>query len=234
MTAFTLTGEIGPADPGVRLYFGNPGSGKSYALSRSVMAAAAHRTIIVVDATREWADDDGVMGRRLPDGTYVVGARTLARAMDAAASAPRGIVIYHPRIWVDDTIALVDAMAASRARNLGIAISEAHNLMPNGQPLAPGFDAIVTRWRHLHMAAWFDTQRPARLARTVTELATEISLFACNGPRDAEAVADLVSDPKSLLAANDESCRRFAAGESGWHVRLGLDRAPPYTLRRAT
>lgn len=234
MTAFVIKGEIGPADPGVRLYFGVPGSGKSYALKRSVIESAKWRVIVVVDATREWADDDGVVVTPLPM-MDVRGARTIPRVLECLDAMKTGLIIYHPRVWVEDTTALVNVLSvrSPNVPELGIAISEAHNLMPNGPPLAPGFDAVVTRWRHLRLAAWFDTQRPARLHRTVTELATQVSLFAATGPRDVDAVAELVNDPKALIDANEESCRRFAAGEPGWHIKLGIDRAPPYELSRS-
>lgn len=233
MTAFVLRGDPGDRDPGVRLYFGNPGSGKSYALRRDVMAAARHRTIVVVDATREWVTDDGTIQGELPAGIEVRGARTVPRVLDALDAMRTGLVLYHPAVWVEDTSALVACMTVRGPGECGIAISEAHNLMPSGVPLSPGFDALITRWRHLRLGAWLDTQRPARLARTVTELATIVRLFAVNGPRDADAVAELVGDPKALLIANDEACRRLAKGEAGWHVRLGLDRSPPYTLVRS-
>jgi len=232
VSAFVLTGDIGDRDPGVRLYFGNPGSGKSYALRRDVIAAARYRTIVIVDATREWALDNGtVVGTDIPGGMPVAGARTVPRTLDLLDAMPRGLIIFHPRIWVEDTASLVACLTV-RNEPIGVAISEAHNLMPSGVPLTPGFDAMVTRWRHLRMGAWLDTQRPARLARTVTELATIVHLFAVNGPRDADAVSELVNDPKALLATNEESCRRLAMGEPGWHVKLGIDRSPPYNLVR--
>jgi hypothetical protein len=104
--------------------------------------------------------------------------------------------------------------------------------MPNGQPLKPGFDAIVTRWRHLHIAAWLDTQRPARIARTVTELATVVHQFAATGPRDADAAAELTVDPAAFHASIARINEQFSKGEQGWHVRLGLNRSPPYELVR--
>lgn len=235
MSAYILKGDIGPEDPGVRIYFGTPGSGKSYKLKQDTIAAARSRVVIVVDATREYADDNGSLMFVPPPGMVIQGARTVPRVLERLDTMKAGIIVYHPRVWIEDTTALVSVLAirGNQKPRIGIAISEAHNLMPNGQPLTPGFDAVVTRWRHLHLAAWFDTQRPARLARTVTELATVVHLFAVNGPRDADAVAELVTEPKDLYAANDEACRRFAAGEAGWHVRLGINRSPPYDLVRA-
>jgi hypothetical protein len=229
VSAYVLSGDITDRSPGLRLYLGNPGSGKSYAMAKSVIAAARHRAVVVVDATREWADDDGRMMRRLPADVRAVGARRLDRVLEHAGKP--GVIVYHPSVWVEDTVRLADAL--SRTRGVGLAVSEAHTVLPSGVPLSPGWDALVTRWRHLHASVWLDTQRPARLARTVTELATTIALFACNGPRDADAVAELVSDPAELHRANAIVCSKLAKGEPGWHVRLGLDRTPPYQVVRA-
>lgn len=235
--AFVLRGEISPSDPGVRVFFGNPGSGKSHALSQDVIAAARFRTICVVDATEEWVrmvDGAWVLVKAIPPDVQVWGAFSADRALALLRAGAPGIIVYQPTRWIEDTTALLGAITdrTTQVRGAGIAISEAHMLAPNGPPLSPGFQGMATRWRHLHLAVWLDTQRPASLHRTVTELATVVGLFAVTGPRDADAVAELVNHKNDLLAANEEACRRLAAGESGWHVRLGINRSPPYTLVR--
>jgi len=237
---------LGPGEPGTRMYFGRPGSGKTYAARSEAIAGADKRPTVVLDLNGDWfaargADrkrptykgwiwkKDGVgMPPTLDDwlkgkDRQIVVTGSADRALDAMAA--RRIVIIQSSI--DEMTSAAQRLVA-RGR-CAIVITELHVYTPNR--IAPDWlVTIATRWRHRDLAVYSDTQRVADVPRRCTELSTEMWLGNVTGPRDRAAVYGLATDVDQLAVAHRRVCARAAAGEKGVHVRLDEGFAPPYEV----
>lgn len=156
------------------------------------------------------------------------GATSVKDAAKHVESGARLVVVRTS----DDVAASVDACAWARdtPRVVGVAIPEAHRCAPNAGALPRAIEDCATAWRHYKVALWLDTQRLPLLNRTLTEQARELRLYAITGELDFARVRELGG--RQLEAAVRECAARYAKGEPGWHVRLGLVRMPPFDLRR--
>ena len=236
---------LAPGDPGTRIYFGRPGSGKTYAAREEALAGADKRPTIVLDLNGDWFAPRG-SDRRRPtykgwiwkDGVgmppsldnwlkgknrQIVITSNADRAISTAAA--RKVVIIQAPISEMEKAAktMVDRGRCS------IVITELHVYTPNR--VAPDWlVTIATRWRHRDLAVYSDTQRVADVPRRVTELSTEIWLGNVTGPRDRQAVYGLATDVDQLALAHRRVCARAASGEKGVHVRLDEGFAPPYEV----
>jgi hypothetical protein len=112
----------------------------------------------------------------------------------------------------------------------GIAISEAHMIARNRGTLPEPLEELVTCWRHYSVALWCDTQRPALLNTTIINLSRDLRLYSIIGKHDLQVVEAIGGD--ALVLAVQQCTQRFAAGQPGWHVRLGPSRLPPYPVQR--
>lgn len=212
-----------PTDAGLRLAIGVPGAGKTFGIMRDVYQAARMGVpCIVIDQTHEWKRADACV-------------RTVAAAVAALDAKKARLVIVRAD---DDTAAAEEAcawavigreQAASRGLGVrGVVFPEAHNLFPSEGRLQPYSKKVATAWRHFHVAAWCDTQRPALLSRTVVDLAGEVRVYAVTGDVDHKALAGIGG--RELSEAAHEACARMESGKRGWHVTLGLIRKGPYKL----
>lgn len=204
-----------PGESGIRLAIGVSGAGKTHGIKGEVYAAARLHPVIVIDRMHEWsrgdgwARDVGTAAKMIKDGARLV----IVRPPDAVAAAEQACA------WARDYPGLA-----------GVAIPEAHRVAPNASKLAIPVEDVACAWRHHKVALWLDTQRIALLSRTLTEQAREIRLYAIVGDLDTRVVAELGGRDLALLVR--ECAARLAAGQPGWHVRLGLVRVPPYEMRR--
>lgn len=218
---------LSPGDPGTRMYFGRPGSGKTWAARADALRGASKRKTIVLDLNGEWIWRDG-MSPQLRDWLRHKGRKVIVTGDSKRVSD-----------MAPNTIVVVQASAAEMERaaervlgnpnNSAIVITELHTYTPGR--VAPDWLAeIATRWRHMNLAAHMDTQRIADVPRRVTELSTEIWLGNVTGPRDRMAVYGLAVDVDALASAHRRVCQRAAAGEKGVHVRLDEGFSPPYEV----
>lgn len=218
---------LNPRESGTRLYYGIPGSGKSF-LARND-ALASDRRIVAIDMT---AKRDWVFPRERfipPEVTRWLGKKrklAIVREYDS----------YEQRYSEGTDLIVVQAIDDEhRARILGhavkqegiaIVIHEAHTI---GKECKRHLDYLATQWRHHDLAAFVDSQRPARVPRTVTELATQVHVFALVGPRDRAAVRELAADIEAFEAAHALVRAAHARGTKGMHVVLDESRGGPYS-----
>lgn len=213
------------AEPGLFVRVGVSASGKTYGVRESVYTAVrAGMPVMVLDRMREW----GRVPRDLGD--LVAGARSVAALAAAAAGGARLLIVRPPSGELEVAAAEACAWARDVAGVAGVAIPEAHAVMPKHGRLEPACEDVVTAWRHHHVALWVDTQRLALLSSHVVELARELHLHAMVGKRDLMVLRELGGP---WLEAGVQWCaRKLGAGEAGWHVTLDLIRVPPYVARR--
>lgn len=208
-------------DAGIRLSIGISGSGKTHGVKQDVYrAASGGMPVIVLDRMHEW--DRGDAGARTPE--------------EAATAVERGarLVILRPRSG--ELLPVAEALcswARDHRELAGVAIPEAHRVAPNAfRTLPPALEDVALTWRHYRVALWLDTQRLPLLNRTLTEQAGTIRIYAVTGELDRRMLRELGG--RELERANVEVCSHLARGEPGWHVALGVMRAPPYTVVRET
>lgn len=204
-------------EPGLRLGIGTSGAGKTYGTKREVYAAARGGVpVIVIDQMYEWTHADGAyQTTREAVAAIQKGARlVLVRADDPVEAAEQACA------WA----------IADRTKTRGVALPEAHNLLPSAGTLPPSAMKCVTAWRHFRIALWLDTQRLALLNRTCSEQARTIRVYATIGDLDLQALRR-IGGP-ALADAASEAATRMERGEPGWHVTLGLVRKAPFTLTR--
>jgi hypothetical protein len=200
------------------------GSGKTHGVKSSVFRAARSHPIIVLDRMAEWDSVPVDLARRTRG---VVGLR---EAREAVRSGARLVIVRDSRSDIEELFARACKWAIKYPGLAGVACPEAHRACPNAKPLRPDVEIAVTQWRHHKVALWVDTQRLPLLSRTVTEQATLLKLYAIVGDRDLSVVRSTWGS--QCEAAVRECANRYARGEPGWHVALGLNRAPPFKLAR--
>jgi len=219
-----MTVALDPTDigPGLRLSIGVSGSGKTYGMRSTVFRNARAFPIIVLDQMAEW--------HSAPTGIRAVGVSSVREAIDAIKKHEVSLAIVRGPGDVAEMFDRACRWAAKGSGVRGVACSEAHIPIPNGKPLADHVKVAVTQWRHKRLALFLDTQRLALLSRTVTEQATLLKLYAIVGDNDLSVVR--ATWGKELLESLRVVAARYAAGAPGWHVRLGINRAPPYRVER--
>lgn len=241
-----MTRYLAPGDPGTRIYFGRPGSGKTYAARSEALAGADRRPTIVLDLNGDWFAPRGSDKKRptykgwiWKDGIgmpptldawlrgnkhrRIVVTSNADRALSSMAFGHVAIL----QATVSETTRAVER--AVNKPGCAIVITELHLYTPH-RVAPPWLIEIATRWRHKDLAVYSDTQRVADVPRRVTELSTEIWLGNVTGPRDRAAVYGLATDVDQLALAHRKVCARAAAGEKGIHVRLDEGFAPPYEV----
>ncbi len=220
---------LGPTDAGVRVSIGVSGSGKSHGIADNATASAfAGMPIIIIDSVEEWNSIPEGLAREPHSVTSVADAAKLIEEGDR-------IAIVSPRSdSPGELVALADAAAAwalaDRTQLRGIVVPEAWLVLPSSGKLPPAISRLTRAWRHYNAAAWFDAQRISMVSRNVTELARELRLYAAVGDRDLAIIRDIGG--LALVEAVGECTQRYADGEPGWHVTLGLRRAPPFEISR--
>lgn len=208
---------------GVKLSVGVSGSGKTYGIRRSVYnAVRAGVPVMVIDQVAEWSE--------VPSDIAAAGVYSVRDARASLQSGARLVIVRPPSGALGREAEAACAWAAEGGELRGIALPEAHRIAPVSSPLPPWLDTCTTRWRHHRVILWADTQRLSLLSRTITEQATELRLYAIVGDRDLSVLR--ATWGRELEAAVQECAARYARGEPGWHVRLGLVRAPPWSLHR--
>lgn len=213
-----------PSDPGVRVSIGVSRSGKTYGIRNDVIAAARDGVpIIVIDRTREWTS--------APVSLTSVACRV--RTVDQAARMiERGVRLAVLETKETAPAALeACAWACSFAGLAGVAFPEGHHVAPRTTKALPeALDEAINAWAHNNVALWIDSQRAAKLHADVVENATELRFYAMVGFRDLQSLREYASP--ELADRCREAAERMAAGQPGWHVRLGTHRGGPYELRR--
>lgn len=208
----------------ITLSVGVSGSGKTHGVKSSVFLAARSHPIIVLDRMAEWNEVPRDLSKRTRG---VVG---LHEAKEAVRAGYRLVIVRDSRSDVAEQFDRVCKWAAKYPGLAGVACPEAHRACPNHGPLRPNVEIAVTQWRHHKIALWVDTQRLSLLSRTVTEQATLLKLYAIIGDRDISVIE--ATWGKQCAAAVRECAFRYSRGEPGWHVALGLNRAPPFKVAR--
>lgn len=212
---------------GIHLSVGVSGAGKTYGVRQAIYAAARTMPIIVIDRMREWTS---VPADLAPYTRGVHSVREAKEALREGSSTRLAIVAVTGDLV--ESVEAACAWARDRVGPAGVAIPEAHRSAPNGAPLPPALEDCATAWRHHRVGLWLDTQRLPLLSRTLTEQATMIRLYAIIGDRDLSIIRSTWG--RELCDAVQQCAARYADGEPGWHVALGLKRAPPYVLARDT
>lgn len=208
----------------ITLSVGVSGSGKTYGVRAAVFRAARTHPVIVIDRMAEWENVPVDLARRTKG---VIGLR---EAREAVKAGYRLVIVRDSRSDVAQLFDRACRWAIRYPGLAGVACPEAHRACPNGTPLPADVEIAVTQWRHHKVALWLDTQRVPLLSRTVTEQATLLNLYAIVGDRDLSVVRSTWGN--QCEAAVRECANRYARGERGWHVALGLNRAPPFKLVR--
>lgn len=214
---------LGPNDKGVRVSFGVSGSGKSHGITRDVFAfVAAGHPCIVLDTMHEWQH----VPRELASLTRRVSS--VPNAVTRIEGGTRLAIVTSEDVAMDTEQACEWATSSPELR--GVALTEAWQVAGSNERLAPGLRRVTRAWRHYNVATWLDAQRVSLLSRNVTELATELRLYAIVGDRDFAVIREIGG--RALESAVRECAARLAKGEPGWHVRLGASRVPPYIVTR--
>jgi hypothetical protein len=188
------------------------------------MAAAKRIPVIVIDRLCEWT-----VGHE--------GATSVAEAVQHIERGRRLVIVRPPDPTPPDWTILEASAAARWAKRYpdtaGVAVPEAHRVLPNGGRLPEVWDDVTCAWRHHGVAVWLDSQRLAKLHKDVTEqaAASDLRIFAILGERDLETARELGG--RDLVRCVTEAATRYGRGERGWHVRLTVGVVPPYTLQRA-
>lgn len=224
---------LNPRAPGTRMYFGMPGSGKSFLARHDGLESG--RRLIVIDTT---CKDDWINRRTKflpPDVRAWLRAdkkRTMAVVSDFdgyLAEWKKGTPLIV--IQASDDEQKADILAhAVKQEGIALVVHETHTL--NHRAMM-SIDYVATQWRHHEIAAFLDSQRPARIPTTVKELATQTHVFTLVGPRDRQACEDIVTgDVLAFARAHAEVCALHSRGVRGAHVALDETRAGPYVVRR--
>jgi hypothetical protein len=210
---------------GIHLSIGVSGSGKTYGMRSAVYDASRHMPIMVIDRMYEWGSVPGRLAGR------AVGVTSAADGIAVFKSRPQTrMVIVRDVGEVADSLNAACLWAISSKGPAGVACSEVHRAAPNGGRLPGEIERAVTQWRHHKVGLWLDTQRLALLSRTITEQATELKLYTIVGDRDLSVIGATWGN--DLVVAVGKCAAKFAAGEPGWHVNLGIVRTPPYSIAR--
>jgi len=209
---------------GISLSVGVSGSGKTFGIKQQVYrAVSSGMSVVVIDRLHEWR----AVPRAIADRTGVFDS-----VREAVAKRPdRGgnLAIVRSRDMELDAERV--CQWAMRTGNVGIAISEAHRVLPNRAILPGGaLGDALTSGRHRNIRLWLDTQRLALLSKTATEQAANVRVYTIVGDRDKSVLKTTWGT--ALLAAVEECGAKLARGEAGWHVRLGPSRLPPYVPTR--
>ena len=224
---------LNPSAPGTRMYFGMPGSGKSWLARHDALASG--RRLLVIDTT---CKDDWINRRTkyLPPDVRAWLRAGRARRMAVVSDFSgyrdewkKGTPLIVVQASSDDEKAAILANAVKQ-EGIAIVIHETHTL--NHEAMG-SVDYIATQWRHHELAAFLDSQRPARIPTTVKELATQTHVFTLVGPRDRAACEEIVTGDVSAFArVHAQVCALHSKGVRGAHVALDETRAGPYTVRQ--
>jgi len=205
---------------GISLSIGVSGSGKTFGIKQQVYRAVlAGQRVMVIDRMGEW--------RAVPKALAKTTA-VYATVRDAANGSSKLAIVRSHDMVRDAERACQWAM---RRGNVGVAISEAHRVMPNQSTLPKGaIGDVLTSGRHRNIRLWVDTQRLSLLSKTATEQAANVRVYTVVGDRDKSVLKTTWGT--ALLAAVELCAERLANGDAGWHVRLGPSRLGPYVPTR--
>jgi hypothetical protein len=233
-------------------FYGSCGSGKTFTMKRLVGTACAkgRGPFVVLDLNDEWAGDSGLDPAvraaaggyrwcRVPDASHAAAAvadgfalvlvQPGATALDLPPDAPH-------ELRMRPLAPLADELAGVAIKHPGPAVlvlPEAHMSAREGYPLPPNLRTIAHRWRHkpVNAGCWWDTQHFADVSKDLERCAAHLYFFGNASAVDLRRIRDLAGD--ACAAAVLECGKRAAAGEPGYHVRVGtLDRSGPFPLRR--
>lgn len=212
-------------EPGLRVSVGISRSGKTFGIRTEVLrAVAAGVPVIVLDRVKEWTSAPASL-RGVTAGALNV--RDAARLIESSGAR---LVIVRP---VDVCAAALEACSWVKDYPgvAGVAFPEGHNVAPAGRLRLPqALDDIASAWAHHKVALWIDSQRMSKLHSDVVENAADLRLYAMVGERDLKRLTEF-GQPE-LQQRVRECASLLAAGQAGWHVRLGMVRTPPYEITR--
>ena len=209
---------------GISLSVGVSGSGKTFGIKQQVYRAVmSGMFVVVIDRLHEWR----VVPRAIADRTAVFDC--VREAIVKKPDSGGNLALVRSRDMELDAETV--CQWAMRAGNAGVAISEAHRVLPNRAVLPRGaLGDVLTSGRHRNIRLWLDTQRLALLSKTATEQAANVRVYTIVGDRDKSVLKTTWGT--ALLAAVEECGAKLARGEAGWHVRLGPSRLGPYRPTR--
>lgn len=209
----------------IHLHVGTSGSGKTHALKEGIYADADRGIPFCV---LEYREDWPYVPSRFNARPYTDVKAALA---DLRAGVTRFAVIRDS----GDPIESWDRVcrwACKAPGPSGIAVAEAHEVMPNVRLHPKWTKRAVTQWRHYGIEMWIDTQRLAELWPTARSQAVyDTKIFATVEPTDQKVLRGIGGH--ELVVAVDECASRLAAGEPGYYVELGLVRRAPFVIKRA-
>lgn len=217
---------LAASDSGTRLYYGIPGSGKSF-LARND-ALMSERRIVAIDMTanRDWIN---------PRERYIPNEVKRWLGKNRRLAIARSYDVYESLFDSGTDLIVVQASDddnrgriiehAMKQEGIALVIHEAHLV---GRDSKRHLEFIATQWRHHDLAAFIDSQRPAKVPRSVIELATQVHVFALVGPRDRAAVRELVDDEEAFERAHADVRAAHARGVRGVHVVLDESRQGPF------
>lgn len=224
---------------GVFVCIGKSGSGKSHANQVSVVEHVTDgRPVGYLDRLHELQEP--------PPGVSSSKCVVLDSVDDLESAREAGFLLLIVPGPADIASVEKACMWAQRCEG-GVALPEAHRVYPNnGRELtkvSPAFEACLSAWRHHRVAVWLDSQRISKLHTDVTELATDLRVFATSGRNEKKALRELGDDDDGdIVALVTEAERRRVKGKRlkdagdptwaenvGWHVHVT---EPPYELRR--
>lgn len=212
---------LGSPGSGVYGYIGLSGSGKSYAQEQDTFLALAkyQRQVLRFDVVKECSDK--------PIGVKTKIYYDLEKAIEDLSNGTIQYAIVRGALNTSRVERAAEWAVASRGI---VAVSEAHRAFPTSMHELPtSLDALVTAWRHHDCGLYWDSQRIARVSRTVTEQTANLHVFATIGDADLKRLREY---GKGLEEKAIEAAALMDKGEPGYHVALGMNRVPPYELVR--
>lgn len=215
--------------PGIRAFIGIPGAGKTTLLRQQVHEAAREFPVFVLDLAEDWNEVPRSIGWRP--------ARSWSQAKSALDGGARLVICRPPHDKIEETAVAAANWALSTPGPKGIAIPEGHNVFPNVQGGPAPLQLLLTKWRHIDLTLWVDTQRIVLLSTTLRGCARELRIFAQCERADLDEVRRIGDD--ELVSQVQEAARRMddrdrgGDEDPGWHVVLGLVRRPPFELVQA-
>lgn len=225
-----------PTDAGSRLYFGMPGSGKSWLARHDALASG--RPMLVIDTTvkDDWCNrrtkfvpPDVRAWLRANRANQMAIVNDVSGWREQKKKGTRLIVVQAS----DGDVKAEILEKAVKQEGLAVVVHEIHTLNHRG---LLAVDYVATEWRHHDLRAFLDTQRPARINTTVKELATQTHVFTLAGPRDRAACAEMVTpdDVQAFERAHVAVCALHSRGVRGAHIALDETRAGPFVPVRVT
>lgn len=224
-----------PHEPGIRLSLGVSKAGKTTLMMGDLREAVKHMPIVVFDQTRTDFTRTPVPSAtcsKIDTAIRLVEMHERARKKDQ----PHAFVIFQPPgDFFNQGVKLCEwaVSDSQRGHMKGLAFPEAHMVFPVKKTDLPDpMMRMLTAYRHFMVSCWFDSQRPALLNTTIRGQSGETNVFTLGAQTDIDAVSESVRDKQAFVRQLDVCAAHYMRGEYGYHITLGVYRAPPYNISR--